>query len=79
MWAIPTFNSLYLTRDGGESWDRIVPRGLPRPFRQVVFNSPRAGWMLAGRKGALYRTTDGGRHWMPSACARHRLACPAPT
>ena len=79
MWAFPTRNSLYVTRDGGQSWDRIIPRGLPRPFeiRQLVFSSPLVGWMVVGRDEALYRTTDGGRHWTPSACARHRLACPA--
>ena len=77
MWVFATRNSLHVTHDGGGSWERIVPRGSHGYVGQLVFSSPRIGWLLLGRERALYRTTDGGRHWTPDACGRPHLACPA--
>jgi photosystem II stability/assembly factor-like uncharacterized protein len=67
MWAFPSKSSLYVTHDGGQSWDKIVPRGLPQPLDiyPIVFSSPSVGWTLVSRYRELYRTTDGGRHWTP--------------
>jgi photosystem II stability/assembly factor-like uncharacterized protein len=83
MWAFVTSRRLYVTQDGGKSWDTIVPHGLPQSldkrgllYSQLVFSSRRVGWVLVGPHGALYRTTDGGRHWAPNACARAHLVCP---
>jgi hypothetical protein len=72
MWAFLTRGRLYVTHDGGERWNRIVPRGLPRPddIYPIVFSSPRIGWTLMTRSRDLYRTTDGGRHWLPVALRR---------
>lgn len=67
MWAFLTRGRLYVTHDGGQRWNRIGPRGLPRPddIYPIVFSSPLVGWTLMTRFKELYRTTDGGRHWMP--------------
>jgi photosystem II stability/assembly factor-like uncharacterized protein len=60
---------LYVTHNYGRSWDTIVPRGLPAQHQGLVFSSPRVGWTLesrptfAGFELAVYRSTDGGRHW----------------
>ncbi|MBA3735277.1 MAG: hypothetical protein H0W90_08775 [Actinobacteria bacterium] len=65
---------LYLTRDGGDSWQRI---GSDVSFTGPIrFLSDRVGWAVSepGRMigpsqsvplggGLLYRTIDGGRHW----------------
>ena len=72
MWVLLTSGRLYVTRDGGQSWERIVPRGLSRPddIYPIVFSSPSVGWTLMTRFKELYRTTDGGRHWMPAVLRR---------
>ena len=59
------------TTDGGHTWRR-----LPSPPRaqSVCFNATSNGWLGAG--GALYRTMDGGRSWVPTA-ARVRPLNPA--
>jgi photosystem II stability/assembly factor-like uncharacterized protein len=72
MWALLTEGKLYVTHGGGQRWDRIVPRGLPRPddIYPIVFSSPRVGWTLMTRFKELYRTTDGGRDWTPVVLRR---------
>ncbi|MGH3009380.1 MAG: hypothetical protein ACRDLM_08255 [Gaiellaceae bacterium] len=71
-WAFLAPGRLYVTHDAGQKWDKIVPRGLPRPddIYPLVFSSPRAGWTLMTRFRELYRTTDGGRHWTPVVLRR---------
>lgn len=66
MWAFVARGRLYVTHDGGQSWNSIAPRGLPDAIYQpLVFSSPSVGWATVGRDRELFRTTDGGRHWMP--------------
>ena len=73
MWALSSGRGLYVTHDAGRSWRRIVLRGLPAQMEiaKIVFSSSRVGWALlgprlAGWRGSLVRTTDGGRHWTPA-------------
>ena len=52
--------------DAGASWTKgpALPfggEGASQAVRQVSFASPRIGWFAAN--GAIYGTTDGGRHW----------------
>jgi photosystem II stability/assembly factor-like uncharacterized protein len=68
-WA-HTYEGLFWTADGGQTWRPITP---PLPDRGgmggIYFADPRRGWVMSGegREGDVrvfvYRTTDGGRSW----------------
>jgi hypothetical protein len=63
--AIPEIAGVVLaTGDGGRSW-QVLPT--PADPQTVCFSDPRDGWL--GADGRLYRTTDGGRSWVPLTAA----------
>jgi len=53
---------LYHTSDSGRSWQRITPIVRSREFETVSFINDRVGW-VAGRRGLVLRTGDGGVTW----------------
>jgi photosystem II stability/assembly factor-like uncharacterized protein len=60
--------SLYETTDAGRHWTRVAPA--PDWLRGVAFANTRDGWGMSATvsgypfsRGALHRTTDGGRTW----------------
>lgn len=56
-WFQAFSDSVYVTRDGAATWERMQ---VPPEFRRVTFVDPEHGWLLD--LTTLYRTTDG-RHW----------------
>jgi len=59
------------TADGGRSWTRPAPVHAPGVARWLAFSDPAHGWLLQDLGAAmgnnpvrLYRTSDGGRHWL---------------
>ena len=70
-WAAAGTN-LYTTSDGGETWSTIVTNGIPGGefFLKVDFVDSQHGWVLGTPDEStwnplnLYRTTDGGKHWI---------------
>lgn len=73
-WAIGQDN-LWRTTDGGNTWHDVTPTGDSHAlFHQVQnqsdfdFHGPDVAWMVGGRDYQyLYRTADGGRHWIRSS------------
>jgi photosystem II stability/assembly factor-like uncharacterized protein len=65
----PAGAALLVTRDLGQTWDRLaLPGGLQYP--QITFFSPTQGVLVAGETqgafgGTFYTTADGGRTWTP--------------
>ncbi len=49
--------------DGGKTW---MPQGLPAPggVDQLTFINAQHGWAVLFPNDTLYRTSDGGAHWM---------------
>jgi photosystem II stability/assembly factor-like uncharacterized protein len=62
--------ALYVTRDGGRRWAKILP-SLPfdRLLGEIDFVSPRVGWATgqASQIPFLLKTLDGGYTWTPVA------------
>lgn len=58
---------VYLTRDGGDSWEDVSPAGSEGlNFRDVEAENARTATVLAigeGEASRIYRTTDGGATW----------------
>jgi hypothetical protein len=60
-------DKLYVTHDVGRTWNAVPAYGLhfrgwdPAP---IDFVDARVGWVIGG--STLYRTTDGGRYWVPA-------------
>ncbi|MCG0276045.1 MAG: hypothetical protein L5655_07795 [Thermosediminibacteraceae bacterium] len=63
-WAIG-LNKVYRTIDGGARWEDVTPQGAEKIHTWYFLNSD-LGWILSSRdsKGILYRTENGGRHWV---------------
>jgi photosystem II stability/assembly factor-like uncharacterized protein len=66
-WFAAIGTDLLRTTDAGRHWARIpsVPGGHPI---WIQFVSPTQGWLIAGSatgSEALYKTGDGGGHWIP--------------
>ena len=72
-WYINGYGSLYHTKDGGESWEKIFEKK-GSFFRTLAFIDENIGFL--GTVGTdyfpnvtdtipLYKTTDGGKTWMP--------------
>lgn len=64
-----TGEQFFVTADGGQAWTSISPDVLfGESFAGMDFVDARSGWVwtydLTGRLG-LYRTSDGGRTWLP--------------
>ncbi|MBI3653736.1 MAG: hypothetical protein HY231_22110 [Acidobacteria bacterium] len=51
---------LLVTYDGGKNWQS--QRRLPVGLRDIQFLDNSTGWVV-GQRGAIYKTTDGGRSW----------------
>lgn len=71
VWVWASRTGLYVTRDGGRRWHRIVLRHLPPSawIDKIDFTSSRVGWAIFSGLGAhpsLFHTTDGGVHWKPA-------------
>ncbi len=57
---------VYMTRDGGASWQAVFGPPLPTASGQafsVGFSDSEHGWLLAGDGPPLYTTSDGGLTW----------------
>ncbi len=57
---------IYMTRDGGASWQAVFGLPLPTASGQafsVGFSDSEHGWLLAGDGPPLYTTSDGGLTW----------------
>jgi photosystem II stability/assembly factor-like uncharacterized protein len=67
VWASGHGGVVLRTRDGGDSWQRlVVPDADSLEFRDVHATSADSAWILAAGAGArsrIYRTTDGGATW----------------
>jgi photosystem II stability/assembly factor-like uncharacterized protein len=67
VWASGHGGVVLRTRDGGDSWQRlVVPDADSLEFRDVHATSADAAWILAagaGTRSRIYRTTDGGASW----------------
>lgn len=68
-------SALFSTRDSGRHWRRFpLPPGYVTETGTVSFPDPRHGWLWYGGAAAgsmavdVYRTQDGGRHWLHVAC-----------
>jgi hypothetical protein len=57
---------IYVTRDGGESWERITSGIATDAFVRAVREDPvREGLLFAGTELGVYFSTDAGAHWSP--------------
>lgn len=58
------------TRDGGRTWERMPKLTLPQ-LKKIKMATPNRGWALASPSAmypsGLFRTSDGGRSWLPVA------------
>lgn len=59
--AIGSSNIIY-TANGGLSWKDVSIIGNKLSFNDVLFTSPKVGY-VCGNQGILYKTTDGGLSW----------------
>ena len=66
--------SMWRSRDGGAAWQRIDPELTPNGTMMGIAPSARAAEVVYGatRRGEVYGTLDGGRHWhaapLPEGC-----------
>ena len=57
---------IYVTRDGGESWEKITSGIATDAFVRAVREDPvREGLLFAGTELGVYFSTDAGAHWSP--------------
>jgi len=57
---------IYVTRDGGESWEKIVDGVAHDAFVRAVREDPeREGLLFAGTELGVYFSIDAGAHWSP--------------
>lgn len=59
---LPTSSQLFVTHDGGTTW-KPGPL-LPQSSGLVTFIDMQHGWLTVDNGTALYRTSDGGAHWV---------------
>jgi len=66
-WVGDPYLEMFITSDGGQHWQRLELRSLPKGVEQIQFISSSVGWGMIqsddGRSSRLYRTTDGGKTW----------------
>jgi hypothetical protein len=62
-WIAVDHGPLLASTDGGSTW---APQNLPASggVMQLTFTNARYGWALLYTYGTLYRTSDGGVHWV---------------
>ncbi|MBS1561807.1 MAG: hypothetical protein JSS89_09395 [Bacteroidetes bacterium] len=76
-WIAGTRGGMYRTYDGGQSWTELRsaylvnetwPNGVSREFRSMDFATSKIGWCgVLGEVNPIWRTTDGGDHWMQAS------------
>ena len=80
----PSPTAVFATADGGRTWTESTPFTIDGTVAQVTFADPEHGWLLVNVDLSptgkplpwLYRTTDGGRQWVPAAAAPPGTADP---
>jgi photosystem II stability/assembly factor-like uncharacterized protein len=60
--AVGDAGEVTVTRDGGTTWQRLVPRQVDDAVVDVAWANTDDGWIVVGRSQLLY-TRDGGRTW----------------
>jgi photosystem II stability/assembly factor-like uncharacterized protein len=73
----PAPAAVFATADGGRTWTESAPFTVDGIVAQVTFADPEHGWLLVNVDMSptgkplpwLYRTTDGGLHWVSAAAA----------
>ncbi len=83
----PALTEVFGTADGGRSWTGSAPIHAPGDARWLDFTDAAHGWLLQDLGAAmgnnpvqLYRTSDGGRHWLLIAASpRWNQAGPSPS
>jgi len=70
-------SAVYITRDGGEKWDRIEGRGMPKPpvgkiDVAIAPKDPKRMYALiqTADQGSLWRSDDGGATWTSGSWQR---------
>lgn len=63
--AVGSGGHLWLTTDGGSSWQDITPRSTNHQelVRDVVFHPEKDNVLLVGTSRGLYRSADSGKNW----------------
>ena len=63
--AAGTEDGIFLTRDGGENWTHISPRGYsgPQPVVALAFDPAHRNILYAGTPHLAWKTTNGGATW----------------
>lgn len=63
--AAGTEGGIFLSRDGGENWTHISPRGHsgPQPVVSLAFDSANSNILYAGTPHLVWKTIDGGATW----------------
>ena len=72
IWTGSDDGLVHLTRDGGETWENVTPRGLPEGIINVIDASPhdagtayfaRAGYKMNDFTPSIYKTSNYGQSW----------------
>jgi photosystem II stability/assembly factor-like uncharacterized protein len=66
--AAGTLSGVFLSRDGGQAWTRITPKGHPdlRNVESLKFDPTDPRIIYAGTWHLVWKTLDGGASWAPS-------------
>ena len=62
-YAVGKSNTILKTKDGGNTWNRLLERQDRVDFQSVMFISPTDGWV---ESSTLLHTSDGGESWQPA-------------
>lgn len=66
-WAVGAYGMIVHTKDGGRNWDYVSALVNPdRLHLNTVLGLPDGTLLVAGESGNLYRSEDGGAHWLPA-------------
>jgi photosystem II stability/assembly factor-like uncharacterized protein len=68
MVAAGTLAGVFLSRDGGQSWSRVTPKGHPdlRNVESLTFDPNDSNILYAGTWHLIWKTLDGGVTWTPA-------------
>lgn len=61
IYSLDTF--LQVSKDGGETWERMPMRGVHVDFHALVFDPDDPDHLIAGNDGGVYETFDFGESW----------------